>query len=212
MFYGFQGIQQPGLYDARVTTRNIPTTDYYDSQKFVTQDNYHAKGFDVRFVGGYWDYKDKFIQDGDAVPDPVSGVYEPTYAALNGARHTLLIRLSIRRIRRARVIDPNQLNNGYQDAISRRGAPSSTSSFDHQREAAWLAGAYYYNERNRYTLTGYQEIDTPVYDNVTDYLFAKQVLLPSLAGNVATGGSCAFGVPVSVLEWATRLALLPRRR
>ena len=195
VFYGFQGIQQPGLYNPFDTTRNIPTTDYYDSRKFVTQDTYHAPGFDVRFVGGYWDYKDKFIQDGDAVPDPVSGVYEPTYAALNGAAPYPFPTINPKDPQ-STVIDPNQLNNGYQtqfQAWSTELDFASTTSGKLQ----WLAGAYYYNERN-YTLTGYQEIDTPVYDNVTDYLFAKQGCLP-FAGNVATGGSCAFGVPVSVL-------------
>ena len=44
VFYGFQGIQQPGLYDPRASTYNIPTTENYDFQKFVTQDNYHAPG------------------------------------------------------------------------------------------------------------------------------------------------------------------------
>ena len=184
VFYGYQGIQQPGLYDPRAIVQNIPTTEYFNSDKIVTQDNYHAPGFDVRFVGGYWQYKDNFNEDGDAVPTATSGVYEPTYAALNGAA-PYPYPTTDPKDPLSTVISPNQLSYGYDtqfQAWSTELDFASTGSGPLQ----WLAGAYYYNEHN-YTITGYQEIDSPVYDNVTDYLFAKQGCLP-FAGNVRDGG------------------------
>ena len=196
VFYGFQGIQQPGLYDprAQVGGPNL-TTDYYDSKKFVTQDTWHGPGLDVKFIGGYWNYNDDFTEDGDAVPDPTSGVYEPTFAALNGAAPYPFPTINPKDPQ-STVADANQLNNGYQNQFR---AWSSELNFTSTGNGPlqWVAGAFYYDEHNN-TETGYQEIDTPQYDNVTDYLFANKGCLP-FAGNVAVGGSCAFGVPVSVL-------------
>ncbi len=201
VFYGFQGIQQPGLYDprAQVGGPNL-TTDYYDTKKFVTQDTWHGPGFDAKFIGGYWDYTNDFIQNGTAVPDPVSGVYEPTFAALNGAA-PYPFPTTDPKDPLSTVVDPNQLNNGYQQqfrAWSTELNFTSTGSGPLQ----WLAGAYYYNEHNNEE-TGYQEIDTPQYDNVTDYLFANQGCLPIAGPGYAnvplTGGGCALGAPVSLL-------------
>jgi outer membrane receptor protein involved in Fe transport len=202
VFYGFQGIQQPGLYDPRAIVMGpIPTTDYADTKKFVTQDTWHAQGFDAKFTGGYWDYTNDFIQNGTAVPDSPPGVYEPTFAALNGAAPYPFPTtdpkdpLSV-------VPDPNQLNNGFQQQFRAWSTELDFTSTG-KGPLQWLAGAYYYDEHNN-TETGYQEINTPQYNYVTDYLFANQGCLPigAFGGavlNVPTGaGSCLFGPGTTV--------------
>ena len=47
VFYGFQGIQQPGLYRSRDITANLPFYGISSVQQFITQDTWHGPGFDV---------------------------------------------------------------------------------------------------------------------------------------------------------------------
>ena len=197
VFYGFQGIQQPGLYGPRnITGGPIPTTDYYDSKKLVTNDTWHGPGFDVKFIGGYWDYTDDYIQNGSAVPDPVSGVYEPTYAALNGAA-PYPYPTTDPKDPLSTVIDPNQFSYGTQKQFRAWSTELNVASTG-KGPLQYVFGGYYYNEHNNQE-NGFQEIDTPQYDNVTNYLFNGKGCLP-IAGNLPlAGGGCALGAPASLL-------------
>jgi outer membrane receptor protein involved in Fe transport len=214
VFYGFQGVQQPGLYDPRAIVMGpIPTTDYTDTKKFVTQDTWHGPGFDAKFTGGYWDYTNDFIQNGTAVPDSPPGIYAPVLAVLGippSLGPSTFIPYPQPTINpkdpQSTVPDPNQLNNGFQQQFRAWSTELDFTSTG-KGPLQWLAGAYYYDEHNN-TETGYQEINTPVYNYVTDYLFSHQGCLPvsvTIPGvgpldNVATGpGSCLLQIPVSVL-------------
>ena len=84
VFYGFQGSQNPGIYNNRVFTANVGNSQTFDNKQFITNDTWHGSGFDVKFIGGYWKTDTQYTEDGDAVPIPKSGVYEPTLGALSG--------------------------------------------------------------------------------------------------------------------------------
>jgi outer membrane receptor protein involved in Fe transport len=219
VFYGFQGRQQPGLYDPRAMTGNYPFYGIYTQKMFITQDTWHASGFDVKLIAGYWKNNLNYIEDGDAVPDPVSGIYVPTYTGLNNIGPIFNPADPLHPISNDApdpfhptdntVVDANNLTYGTIAGFQNWSTELNIASTE-KGPLQWLFGLYYYSELNNTTGT-YQVLDTPQYNYVTDYLFQKACLPvnvfgalinpanppaendnPPIAGGPGAGGSCGL--------------------
>jgi iron complex outermembrane receptor protein len=224
VFYGFQGSQDPGIYNQRNFTANRPNVDPQATKQIITQDTWHGSGFDVKFTGGWWDHTSRFSEDGDAVPIPSSGIYSPTFfgsgttaktTTTDGTVFTPVYLGTLPGGVANPVADPmhpavNTVVNANNLAVIE---PYHIQAWSTELNIAstdkgplqWLVGAYYYNEHTRSDFT-YQELDTPQYDHVTDYLFNTQhTCYPVLTTvgdtvynvNASNGASCplaAFGV------------------
>jgi iron complex outermembrane receptor protein len=156
VFTGFDPTQNPGIYNHRAFYTNTPTKNHlYGDVQFTTQLNWHASGFDVKYIGGYWQYTNNLKEDGDATANedfktPVLfGFFDP----LNDHR----------------IVAHNDvfyIFHDVQQSWSHEVDIASTASGPLQ----WLVGAYYYNEHHDQTFT-VPDVGETHYDQVTDYLF-----------------------------------------
>lgn len=193
VWYGFQPTQNPGLVNQRDVTLNEPETESQDQQQFITQDTWHASGFDVKFIGGYWKSKYLFQEDGDSVPIPDSGEYVPTFFGTTGEPLGPLYNPVTGKVvsndiaspsspTDNTVINPDNLTVWVPSTLQAWSTELDVASTD-KGPLQWLFGAFYYNEYNQTDFT-YQENDSPQYNNDTDYLFnAQAACYPIMDGN-----------------------------
>jgi iron complex outermembrane receptor protein len=149
VFTGFQPDQNPGIRDHRAFFANRATDNHlHDDNQIIGHLTWHGSGFDVKYIGGYWEYTNNNFIDGDATGDPNF----KTPGLLGGsvvARNDIAYR-----------------TDDTQKSISHEINFTSTNEGPLQ----WLAGAYYYHEKHtqHFDVPNFNE---PHYDQTTDYLF-----------------------------------------
>jgi iron complex outermembrane receptor protein len=149
VFTGFQPDQNPGIQDHRAFFANRATDNHlHDNNQLIGHLTWHSSNFDVRYLGGYWEYTNNNFIDGDATGDPnfkTPGLLGGTVIARNDVAYRT---------------DDKQISSSHEIDI--------TSTNDSPLQ--WLAGAYYYHEKHS------QHFDVPNFnephlDQTTDYLF-----------------------------------------
>ena len=183
VFTGFKGDQNPGIYDHRAFFTNTPTQNHlHDDNQLIGQFVWHATGFDVKYVGGYWHYVNNNIIDGDATADPnfrTPGLFGGTEVAANNITYN---------------------TNDTQSSWSHEIDFTSTAAGPLQ----WLAGAYYYNESHDQNF-GVPDHGESHLDVLTDYLFAANpfvnFLFPAVGAPVSASPSGPINNPQDLLYY-----------
>jgi iron complex outermembrane receptor protein len=149
VFTGFKPDQNPGIKDHRAFFANRATDNHlHDYHQLITHLTWHAGAFDVKYIGGYWEFENNNFIDGDAVGSTnfrTPGLLGGTVIARNDVAY--------------RTDDTNE-------SFSHEINFTSTAEGPFQ----WLAGAYYFREKRT------QHFDVPVFNEpalsqTTDYLF-----------------------------------------
>lgn len=148
-FTGFQPDQNPGIKDHRAFFANRATDNHlHDYHQLIGQLTWHSDTFDVKYIGGYWEYVNNNFIDGDSTGTP-----NFRYPGLLGG--TVIVRNDV-----AYRTDDTQKSFSHEINV--------TST--HDGPLQWLVGAYLYHEKHT------QHFDVPVFgetalSQTTDYLF-----------------------------------------
>jgi iron complex outermembrane receptor protein len=188
VFTGFDPAQNPGIKDHRAFYTSQPTKYHLSNDyQFITHLNWHAPGFDVKYIGGYWQYTGHLDEDGDAtanhdfstpglLPGPPPFFTPGTQTARN---------------------DIHYIFHDTHQAWSHEINISSTNNSPLQ----WLIGAYYYNEAHDQTFN-VPDVGESHYNVLTDYLFYGNPIVTSIFGSlVPSAPSGPINNPKDVLYY-----------